>query len=139
MNDNQDPRLAARRREGRLAAGLGLGALAGILALQMLGEPLTALGAALAAGAFAGLSWGGFVVREEGTSYGRAAGLGLMATVVAFLGSALLGGAGSRVVAGAEAASAAFFALLVVAPVMTAAAIGLAALMQARHGGGQRP
>ena len=132
MNDNQDPRLAAHRRLGRSIAGVVFAALAGLLAFQMLGEPLVALGAALGAGGFAFAIWGGFVVRPEGVSYGRAAGVGMMATVAAFLVAALTGGAASRVVVGAEAAGAAFFAFLVVLPVMIAAGVGLVALMRAK-------
>jgi hypothetical protein len=132
VNDDFDPDLPGRRRFGRNLAGAALAALAALLTVQMIGEPLAALGAALGAGLVAFLLWGGAVVRPEGISYGRAAGIGFVATFAAFFGAAVLGAATSRVQAGGEAFAAAFFALAVVLPVMVAASVGLAAIGAAR-------
>ena len=132
MNDNQDPVLAARRRLGRLVAGPALGLLAGILTLQMLHAPLAALAAALAAGLVGVALWGTLVVRPEGVSYGRAAGLGFAVTFAAFAAAALVGGASAGVVDAGEAAGIALFSLFMALPVMIAAAIALAALLKDR-------
>ena len=135
VNDDFDPGLAARRRSGRTLAAPALAVLAGLLTWQMLGEPATALGAALAAGAVAFAVWGRLVVRPEGISYGRAAGVGFAATFAAFFGAAVLGAAGARVSLDADTFGAAFFALLVVLPVMVAAGVGLAAIGTLRNRG----
>ena len=128
VNDDLDPGLAARRRFGRNLAGPALAVLAALLTWQMLGEAPAALGAALGAGILGYALWGQLVVRPEGISYGRAAGIGFAATFAAFFGAAVLGAAGSRVPLDATAFGAAVFALLVVLPVMVAACVGLAAL-----------
>ncbi|MDK9697445.1 MAG: hypothetical protein OEL76_13760 [Siculibacillus sp.] len=128
MNDVPDPELARRRRIGRILAAVVLAALATLLTLQMIGEPLAALGAAAGAGVVGFALWGGLVVRPEGISYGRAAGLGFLATFAAFFGAAVLGAAASRVALDREAFGAAFFAFAVVLPVMVAAAIAVAAV-----------
>ena len=135
MTDDQNDALARRRRMGAVLAGPVLAALAALLTVQMIGEPLAALGAALGAGAIAFALWGRLVVRSEGTSYGRAAGVGFAATFAAFLGAALLGAATSRVPVDRDAVGAGFFALLVVLPVMVAAGIGLAAIGALRDRG----
>ncbi len=131
VNDNQDPVLAARRRRGGLVAAPAFAVLAGVLALQMLGQPLAALAAGLAAGVVVLALWGRLVVRPEGPSYGRAAGLGIVATFAAVFAAALAG-AGGAPASGREATGVALFALFMALPVMVAAAVGLAALLKDR-------
>lgn len=132
MNDNQDPSLVALRRVGRLVATAVLAGVAALLAYQMIGEPLAALGAGLGAGAATATLWGGFVIRPEGVSLGRAVGVGFFATFGAFLGAAILAGATSRVTFGGEAVAAASFAMLVVLPMMVATALAVAVLTRAK-------
>lgn len=134
MNDNQDPVLAARRRFGRLVAAPALAVVGGVLTLQMLGQPLAALVAGLAAGVLVFATWGTLVVRPEGPSYGRAVGLGIAATFVGVTAAALVG-AGGTPASGREAAGVALFALFMALPVMVAAAVGLAALLKDRPAG----
>ena len=131
VNDNQDPVLAARRRLGRLVAAPTLAIVAAVLTLQMLGQPLAALAAGLAAGVIAFALWGGLVVRPAGPSYGRAAGLGIAATFAAVFAAALAG-AGGTPASGREATGVALFALFMALPVMVAAAVGLAAVLKDR-------
>jgi len=132
VTDDVAPELAHRRRTMRVVAGVALAVLAGLLALQMTGAPLAGLGAALGAGIVGFTLWGRMVVRPEGISYGRAAGLGFVALFAAFFGAALLGAAVTRPVAGDEAIPVAVFALMVVSPVMIAAAVALAFLSRPR-------
>jgi hypothetical protein len=132
MNDNHDPVLAARRRFGRLVAGPALGLLAGLLTLQMLHAPAAAFAAGLAAGLVGVLLWGALVVRPEGVSYGRAAGLAIAATFVAFAAAAMVGGASGGMADAREAAGVALFSLFMALPVMVAAAIALAAVLKDR-------
>ena len=131
VNDNQDPVLAARRRFGRLVAAPALAVVAAVLAIQMLGQPLAALAAGLAAAGVTFALWGGLVVRAEGPSYGRAAGLGIAATFAAVFAAALTG-AGGAPASGREATGVALFALFMALPVMVAAAVGLAAALKDR-------
>ncbi len=132
MNDNLDPSLVALRRVGRLVATVVLAGVAALLAHQMTGEPLAALGAGLGAAAVTVALWGGFVIRPEGISLGRAVGVGFLATFGAFLGAALAAGTASRVTVGGEAAAAAFFAIMMVLPIMVASALAVAVLTRAR-------
>ena len=133
MTEDQDPALAARRRRGRGLAGPALGLLAGLLTWQMLHAATPAITAAVASGVVTFALWGGFVVRPEGASYGRAAGLGLAATLVAFFGAAAVGVTGTPVADPAEAVSLAVFALFMALPVMIGGAIALA-FLSARRG-----
>jgi hypothetical protein len=132
VNDNHDHDLDHRRRMGMLFAGPLLSALAGLLAYQIIGEPLPALGAVLGAGLIVFTLWGRLVVRPDGVSYGRAVGIGLAATFAAFFGAAVLGAATSRVAADQAAFSAGMFAIVVVLPVMVAAAVAAAAASAVR-------
>ena len=132
MNDNHDHDLDHRRFIGRLFAGPLLAALAGLLAYQIVGEPLPALGSALGAGLVVFTLWGRLVVRPDGVSYGRAVGIGFAATFAACFGAAVLGAATSRVAVDQAAFSAGMFAIVVVLPVMIAAAVGAAAASAVR-------
>lgn len=131
MNDNEDPAIGRSRRNGRALAGVAFAVLGGLLTFQMLHHAPAALGAAVSAGVVATLLWGRLVVRPGGVAWGGAVAVGFAATFAAFCGAAAFGLGGARV-AGDEAAAVALFALLMVLPVMLAAAVGVAALTRAR-------
>lgn len=134
MNDNHPVISAGLLAQSRIGATLALGFFAGLMTWQIIGVPLAALGAALAAAAVCGALWGGFVVRGGGVSLGRAAGLGALVTIAAYLGAAILGGGVMRVLTEEESAVAALFSLWVVMPVMIAVALSLAVLTRAKAG-----
>lgn len=103
-----------------------LAGLAGLLTLQMIGEPAAAIGAALGAGLFTFVLWGRFVLAATGSPVGGALGTGAIALLAAYVGAALAGASSSHPIDGAEAAVALLFSLWIVTPIFLAAAVGLA-------------
>lgn len=118
-----EPRFAAR---ARWIATAGLAALAALLAIQILGRPLPALGACVGAALVAGLAWGPLVLRPTGIALGGAALTGVFALAGGYVGAGLVGAGGSPVVTDHESAIALLFSFWIVLPVMVAAAIGIA-------------
>ncbi|MCE1236905.1 MAG: hypothetical protein LWW93_11180 [Hyphomicrobiales bacterium] len=109
-------------------AGLALALLAALLAYQIIGSPLAALGGFFGGGLVAFLAWTPLVLRPAGVSIGGAAATGALALAAAYVGAGLVAGGGSRVLVDHDAAVMLVFTFWIVLPVMVAAAIGLAIL-----------
>lgn len=111
----------------RVLVAVVMGGLAALLAFQLLGSALPALGAFLGAGVVAGLAWGPLATRSETHSLGGAAVTGVLALLAAYVvGGLAAGGAGALV--DHEAAITLLFSFWIVVPVMVGAAVGLALL-----------
>lgn len=121
------PGFAAKARG---VATVALAVLAAVLALQILGRPLPALGALIGAGLIAGLAWGPMVMRPTGIALGGAALTGFFALAAGYVGAGLTGAGGAPVITDGESAIALLFSFWIVAPVMVAAALGLAVGMR---------
>lgn len=123
-NDNS-PLTARERSFSRIAAAAVLAALSGLLGLQMTGEALAALGGCLGAGLVVFFVWGPIVLRGDTIRLGSAVMVAGLALVASYVGMAIVGGATSRPM-GQEAAIALFASMWITAPVVVAAAIGVA-------------
>lgn len=108
--------------------GLALALVAGLLGWQLLGSPLAAAGAFVAGGVIALLGWGPLVLRPAGASLGGAAAVGTLSLVAAYVAAGLLLGGGGGVIADHQSLVLLIFSFWIVAPVMIAAAVGLALL-----------
>lgn len=119
--------LSARARSmSRLAAGLGLGLLGGVLAMQMMQDGPSALGAGLGAAVVAFASWGPIALKNGTVKLGGAALVGVLAVVAGYVGMALGGGVTSRLVGDTDAGVALLFSVWMVLPICSAFAIGVA-------------
>jgi len=125
MNEST-PALSPRCRTiSRLAAGVGLGLLGALLSLQMIHEPLSALGAGIGAAAVGFAAWGAIVLKDPALGLGRAALAGALAVIGGYLGMGIVGGGASRIVTDADTGVALLFSLWMVLPIALAFAIAV--------------
>lgn len=112
------------RRLSRLAAGLGLGGFAALVAWQITHRGMGALGAGVAAGAVAFVAWAPLVLKD-GVRFGVAAAVGMMSVVAACLGLAIFAG-GLDTETPADVIGTVVFTLWVMIPLGVAVALAIA-------------